>query len=129
MAATSSRAGRYVRQPTGYAAFVPAPIPPEPPLQLDMPLLALLSRADQAIGRLDGLARAIPNPDLFVAMYVRQEAVFSSQIENTQSTLEDVLAYEVDAKGRVLPADVHEVVNYVRAMDHGLARLDTLPLS
>jgi Fic family protein len=94
-----------------------------------MPLFRLQSRADEALGRLDGLARTLPNPDLFVAMYVRREAVLSSQIEGTQSTLEDVLAFEVDARGRAVPSDVGEVVNHVRAMNHGLARIATLPLS
>jgi Fic family protein len=129
MASSSSRAGRYVQQPAGYRAFLPAPLPPEPPLQIDTPMLAALSRADQALGRLDGLARTLPNPDLFVAMYVRREAVLSSQIEGTQSTLEDVLTYELDPSGRDLPLDVEEVVNYVRAMNYGLERLASLPLS
>jgi len=88
-----------------------------------------LSQADQAIGRLDGVARTLPNPDLFVAMYVRREAVLSSQIEGTQSTLQDVLTFELDARGVALPRDVVEVVNYVRAMHYGLSRLETLPLS
>lgn len=92
-------------------------------------MLALLSRADQAIGRLDGVAQIMPDPNLFVAMYVRREAVLSSQIEGTQSTLDDVLAFEVDARGRALPQDVAEVVNYVRAMNVGLERLARLPLS
>lgn len=124
-----TRAGRYVKQAAGYRAFVPAPLPPEPPIQVDAAMLALLSRADQALGRLDGVALTIPNPDLFVAMYVRQEAVLSSQIEGTQSTLEDVLAFELDARQQELPRDVAEVVNYVRAMNYGLDRLTTLPLS
>ena len=81
------------------------------------------------MGRLDGLTRTLPNPDLFVAMYVRREAVLSSQIEGTQSTLDDVLAFELDSPGRELPVDVEEVVNYVRAMNYGLNRLATLPLS
>ena len=92
-------------------------------------MLALLSRADRDIGRLDALAALLPNPDLFVAMYVRHEAVLSSQIEGTQSTLEDVLAYEAEAIRDDTPRDVEEVVNYVRAMNHGLGRLSTLPLS
>src|SRR5579884_2324096 len=121
--AASPRAGRYVKQPTGYRAFVPAPLPP------DRVVVAVLSRADQAIGRLDGVAQTLPNPDLFVAMYVRREAVDSSQIEGTQSTLEDVLAFELDPHTRDLPRDVEEVVNYVRAMNYGLDRLATLPLS
>lgn len=124
----SVRAGRYVTQPSGYRAFVPAPLPPDPPLQLTERIVGELSRADQAIGRLDGLSRTLPNPELFVAMYVRREAVLSSQIEGTQSTLDDVLAFELD--GMVgLPPDVEEVVNYVRAMLYGLDRLEVLPLS
>jgi Fic family protein len=125
----STRAGRYLRQPTGYRAFVPAPLPPEPPLQIDDTLFALHSAADQGVGRLDGLAQMLPNPELFVAMYVRREAVLSSQIEGTQSTLEDVLTFELDPRRRELPQDVTEVVNYVRAMNYGLERLATLPLS
>lgn len=126
---TGSRGGRYVRQPGGYRAFVPATLPLDPPLSLDEDIVNLLSRADQAIGRLDGVAQTLPNPNLFVAMYVRREAVDSSQIEGTQSTLEDVLAFELDPRIKAIPADVEEVVNYVRAMNYGLDRLATLPLS
>ena len=96
---------------------------------MDAELTRLLSDADRSLGRLDGVGSVLPNPDLFVAMYVRQEAVLSSQIEGTQSTLEDVLQFEVDAKGADLPKDVGEVVNYVSAMNHGLKRLEELPLS
>lgn len=92
-------------------------------------MLALLSRADRALGRLDGVTSILPNPDLFVAMYVRQEAVLSSQIEGTQSTLEDVLEFEAGASGAASPGDVGEIVNYIRAMNHGLKRLDEFPLS
>jgi Fic family protein len=125
----SDRAGRYVRQTTGYSAFIPTPLPPEPPLALDGPLIFALSRAAESVGRLDGLSRTIPNPELFVAMYVRREAVLSSQIEGTQSTLDDVLAYELATDTNGLPGDVEEVFNYVRAMEYGLDRLRTLPLS
>lgn len=123
------RVGRYVWQPTGYRAFIPAPLPPNPPLAIDLPMSALLSRADLALGRLDGVTSTLPDPDLFVAMYVRQEAVYSSQIEGTQSSLDDVLVFELDPEGREVPADVSDVVNHIRAMNHGLARLETLPLS
>jgi Fic family protein len=123
------RAGRYIQQPSGYKAFVPAPLPPEPAIAYSGELQTLLSAADRDIGRLDALASLLPNPDLFVAMYVRHEAVLSSQIEGTQSTLEDVLAYEAEAVLDDTPKDVAEVVNYVRAMNHGLARLPALPLS
>ena len=125
---TSTRAGRYVRQPTGYSAFIPAPLPPDPPLQLG-PLVSILSKADLAIGRLDGVGRTLPNPDLFVAMYVRKEAVLSSQIEGTQSSLDDLLAFELDGTSTRLPDDLEEVVNHVAAMNYGLERLKTLPLS
>src|SRR3990172_9443785 len=124
-----TRAGRYVKQPAGYRAFIPAPLPPEPPVQLDQRMVALLSRADQSVGRLDGVTQTLPNPDLFVAMYVRREAVLSSQIEGTQSSLDDVLAFELDPRSKDLPRDVEEVVNYVRAMNYGLRRLASLPLS
>lgn len=123
------RAGRYVKQTAGYSAFIPAALPPNPPVTIDSALAHLLSEADRALGRLDGVASVVPNPNLFVAMYVRQEAVLSSQIEGTQSTLEDVLQFEIDEKGQELPKDVEEVVNYVRAMNFGLARLKDLPLS
>jgi Fic family protein len=123
------RAGRYIQQVGGYQAFIPAPLPPDPPIQTDSDLIQLLSDADRSLGRLDGVASVLPNPDLFVAMYVRQEAVLSSQIEGTQSSLEDVLQFEIDARGRDIPKDVAEVVNYVRAMNYGLERLATLPLS
>jgi Fic family protein len=92
-------------------------------------LLAALSRADLALGRLDGLARSLSNPELFVAMYVRREAVLSSQIEGTQANLDDVLAFEVDAPAAAVPADITETVNCVRAMDSGPRLLDELPLS
>ena len=123
------RAGHYVKQATGYAAFIPAPLPPDPAIDIDAELSRDLSEADRALGRLDGVATVLPNPDLFVSMYVRQEAVLSSQIEGTQSTLEDVLQFEIDSKGREFPKDIREVVNYVSAMNYGLERLKTLPLS
>ncbi len=123
------RAGRYITQPGGYKAFLPASLPPDPPVRLEGELQALLSRADRALGRLDGSIQTLPHPDLFVAMYVRKEAVLSSQIEGTQSSLEDVLAAEARVLSADRPDDVEEVFNYVAAMNHGLARLAELPLS
>ena len=123
------RAGRYVKQIEGYRAFIPAPLPPDPPLVMDTELIRLLSEADRSLGRLDGVTSVLPNPDLFVAMYVRHEAVLSSQIEGTQSTLEDVLQFEIDVKGHDRPKDVEEVVNYVHAMNYGLECLKDLPLA
>jgi Fic family protein len=123
------RAGRVVRQQEGYRAFIPAQLPPDPPLMFDAPLVSLLATASTDLGRLDGVSATMPNPDLFVAMYVRREAVLSSQIEGTQSTLDDVLTFEVDPRADSLPLDIDVVVNYVKAMNYGLARLDSLPLS
>lgn len=124
-----SRAGAFIKQPQGYEAFVPSTLPPDPAVEVDAQMLSQLSAADQALGRLDGVIQTVPNPDLFVAMYVRREAVLSSQIEGTQSTLEDLLAVELEPDIAGLPDDVEEVVNYVRAMNYGLDRLSSLPLS
>jgi len=78
--AQGTRAGRYLPQPEGYRAFIPAPLPPTPPVQITGDLQRLLSEADRALGRLDGSVQTLPNADLFVYMYVRKEAVLSSQI-------------------------------------------------
>lgn len=122
------RAGQYITQTSGYRAFIPAPLPPEPPLQISGDMQGLLSRADRALGRLDGSIQTLPHPDLFVLMYVRKEAVLSSQIEGTQSSLQDVLAAEAQVLASDRPKDVDEVVNYVRAMNHGLRCLAELPV-
>ena len=124
-----NRSGRYVNQPTGYRAFIPAELPPIPSVKLDGDIQSLLSRADRALGRLDGSIQTLPNPDLFVFMYVRKEAVLSSQIEGTQSSLQDLLAAEAQILSPDSPRDVDEVVNYVAAMNYGLERLGELPLS
>ena len=126
--ASNERAGQFVTQPSGYEAFRPAPLPPAPPLDLE-PLQALLGRANLALGRLDGVVNVIPDPDFFVGMYVRREAVLSSQIEGTQSTLEDLLEVELEPDARRTASDVGDIVNYVAAMNYGLERLDDLPLS
>lgn len=123
------RAGHYVRQPTGIKAFIPKPLPPDPALEFDDELHELLSRADRALGRLDGSIQTLPNPDLFVSMYVRKEAVLSSQIEGTQASLHDVLEAEAHQRRLHLPGDVREVLNYIKAMNYGLERLEELPLS
>lgn len=123
------RAGRYVSQAAGYRAFLPEPLPPIPPIRLEGNLQSLLSLADRALGRLDGSIQTLPNPDLFVFMYVRKEAVLSSQIEGTQSSLQDLLSAEAKMFSPDLPTDVDEVVNYVNAMNHGLERLSDLPVS
>ena len=123
------RAGALERQPTGYEAFIPASLPPDPPVAATGELQETLSQADRELGRLDGSVQTLPNPDLFVLLYVRKEAVLSSQIEGTQSSLQDVLAAEAQILSPNRPRDVHEVINYVTAMNYGLERLDYLPVS
>jgi len=123
------RAGRFITQSEGYVAFIPKPLPPNPSLALDADLLNLLEAAVGELGRLDGVARVVPDPDFFVSMYVRREAVLSSQIEGTQSTLEDLLELELESKQGDPLSDAFELANYVRAMNFGLGRIKTLPLS
>jgi Fic family protein len=124
-----TRAGSYIRQLAGYRAFVPKPLPPTPRVQPDDEMMDLMAKAHLALGRLDGASEILPNADLFVAMYVHKEAVLSSQIEGTQASLIDVLAFESDAAEPENPQDIEEVVNYVNALNYGLERLATLPLS
>ena len=126
---SSNRAGVYQLQPTGYRAFMPAPLPPDPPVGINDEMQALLSQADLALGRLDGSIQTLPDHNLFVFMYVRKEAVLSSQIEGTQSSLNDLLEAEAKLFNASRPADVKEVINYVNAMNYGLARLKELPVS
>ena len=123
------RAGTYQNQATGYRAFIPAPLPPDPPIAMDDELQTLLSAADRALGRLDGSIQTLPDSDLFVLMYVRKEAVLSSQIEGTQSSLNDLLRAEARIYDPDRPTDVREVSNYVAALNYGLERLSELPIS
>lgn len=120
------RAGRVVQAPGGYAAFVPAPLPPD--LEYGSPLVLALSRADAALSELSGLGRQLPNPHLLIAPYVRHEAVLSSRIEGTRASLSDLLLDEAEPD-RSMDGDVQEVRNYVAALEHGLDRLRELPLS
>ena len=120
------RAGRFVQSGDSheaYAAFHPRPLPPEPPLQIDARLQNLLDRANQALGRLDGVTLLLPDPDQFLYAYVRKEAVLSSQIEGTQSSLSDLLLFEHDGPPGVPTADAREISNYIAAMNHGLRRM------
>ncbi len=129
MTPVEHRSGRYNRQLEGYSAFIPKPLPPDPPVRYDDEMMALLSAADRALGRLDGSTDALPNPDLFVFMYVRREAALSSQIEGTQASLIDLLEFEAQAAEPERPVDVEEIANYVSAMNYGLERLAELPVS
>lgn len=118
----------YARQPTGYVAFQPAAFPPGD-LEMSPGLIGSLSRADRALARLDGAASVIPDVDLFITMYVRDEATRSSQIEGTQATLADVVAAEVARLDDERRDAVAEIQNYVAALNLGLRRLADLPVS
>jgi len=121
----SPEAGRAVRTPEGFFAFIPAPLPP--PLAFDASLALALSRADAALSELAGTGRLLPNPHLLISPLMRQEAVLSSRIEGTRASLSEVLEAEaVDANAN---DDIREVRNYIAAMNHGMERLGTLPLS
>jgi Fic family protein len=128
----AARLGQYRETVAGgelVRAFFPPPLPPDPPLQLE-PLFGLLDRANQALGRLDGMSALLPDTRLFLYFYVRKEALVSSQIEGTQSSLADLLLHEGDHPTSVGLDDVEEVSNYVAAVNHGLARLaDGFPIS
>ncbi len=113
-----------------FCAFVPAPLPPKPALVLDGSLQQMLESAVLALGRLDGVATLLPDETLFLYTYVRKEAVLSSQIEGTQSSLSDLLLFELDEAPGAPLDDVVEVSNYVAALEHGLRRLrEDFPLS
>ena len=124
----NNRAGRTVTNLSGdtaYSSFYPSPLPPEPNIEIDTEMQQLLIDAHKKLALLNGLSDRIPNKDLFISMYVRKEALVSSQIEGTQCTLEDVLNPEIDENAN---ADVSDVVNYVRAINFAIKRLDDLPL-
>lgn len=125
---TSNRAGHIQKQLTGYNAFLPSPLPPSPDLKIDAECLNLLSQADRSLGRLNGLASIIADSDLFVYLYVRKEALLSSQIEGTQCSLEDILI-ETEKKTLGANTDIEEVSNSVAAINEGLSRLKEIPIS
>lgn len=118
------RAGQYVPLQEGVKTFLPNALPPEPPIVNSDEYVAALTEAERNLGRLDAIAQTLPNADQFVYMYVRKEAVLSSQIEGTQSSLVDLLQYEAGAEPSTSEQDVAEVVNYVSALNLGLERLE-----
>jgi len=127
----NQRLGRFVETTIAgeiVRAFVPPPLPPAPPIDV-LVLLDRLSLAERALGRLDGITMLLPRQELFLYMYVRKEAVLSSQIEGTQSTLSDLLRFETEAQAGEPIEDIREVSNYVDALMYGLERLEDLPLS
>ena len=123
-----NRSGAYRQQPTGYKAFFPAQLPPDPPVKIEGELQNLLSNADMSMARLDGLGHILPNAGLFIAMYVKKEALLSSQIEGTQASLEDLFEFESGKQPENIN-DVAEVVNYVKALNYGMERLREFPMS
>lgn len=121
------RSGTVITQLTGYKASIPKPLPPMPPIQVEE-IQHLLTDANMAIGKIDTMGYLVPNPNHIIAMYIRKEALLSSQIEGTQASLEDIFKYESDMPIKNVN-DVKEVVNYIRALNHGMKRLDEFPMS
>ena len=124
----NTRAGHYKSNLSGemaYKSFVPNPLPPAPPIELSEDIVSLLVKANSQLAVLESVATRIPNVELFVSMYVRKEALMSSQIEGTQATLEDVLDPMLDANTN---RNVADVVNYIKATEFAIERLQTLPL-
>lgn len=122
------RSGCYISQSTGYKAFIPSSLPPSPAIKMDGPLQQVLSDANIALGRLDTMGYLLPNVDHIIAMYVRKEALLSSQIEGTQASLGDIFEYESSAPVKNME-DIQEVVNYVKALNYGLKRIEEFPMS
>ncbi len=122
------RSGKQITQPTGYKAFIPNPLPPNPPIQIEGEIQHLLTNANIAIGKMDTMGYLVPNLDHIIAMYVRKEALLSSQIEGTQASLEDIFEYESQIPIKNIN-DVKEVINYIKALNHGMKRLAEFPMS
>lgn len=127
MKARPHGAGRMVTCPGGYEAFIPNPLPPA--IDFSEKLMRVLSDADRLIGQLAGEGRSLRNPHLLIRPFVKREAVLSSRIEGTQATLGELLASDAGAVVQRSPDDLREVANYVVALEHGMARLESLPLS
>lgn len=123
-----NRAGYFVHQKEGYDTFIPNSLPPEE-LNINDELQLLLSKADGALARLDGVTQVLPNPDLFVAMYIKKEALLSSQIEGTQASLKGVLEFEAKLKPKENINDIREVINYIKAIHYGMENLNSNNLS
>lgn len=123
------RAGKYVLTAEGYRSFIPKELPPEPAIEYNDELHLLLSKADRNLARLDGITSVLPNPDLFIAMYVKKEALLSSQIEGTQASLEGVLEFQADITPKEDINEIKEVVNYINALNYGIEKLPDTEMS
>lgn len=124
----NNRVGEYKTNLTGelqYKSFLPKPLPPKPPIELDDETVNMLSKANRSLGILEGVSRQIPNIELFVSMYVRKEALLSSQIEGTQATLDDILDPNIEENTN---RNVADVINYIKASQYVTARLNELPI-
>jgi Fic family protein len=120
--------GKLIQQPTGYKAFIPDKFPPEKPIILNPKTQQLHAKAVLMLGKLDGITQLLPDLDFFILMYIKKEAARSSEIEGTQATIVDVIKSEAEIEYR-LPEDVDRILQYIKAMEYGLKRLETLPLS
>ena len=125
----SSRAGQYIRQPGGYSAFIPAPLPPQPPINFDAELLNLLSKADRALAVLHGAIQTLPHADDFMAMSMRREAVLSCRIDGVESSVDDLVRHGAGFAVEDEPAGLKEVLNYLQAMREGDAAVATQPVT
>ena len=120
--------GSYIKQPQGYTAFIPSFFPPQEEIALSLETVRLLEKANLLVGKLDGITQTLPNLDFFIFMYVRKEAALSSEIEGTKATMVDSIKAELEMT-KALPKDVNDILHYIQAMNHGLKRLNDLPLS
>ncbi len=126
------KSGKHIKQLTGdlsYKAFVPNRLTDKLPFEINSQMLKKLSEADLMIGRLDGLVELLPDPDFFLLMYIKREAASSAQIEGTRATFSDLLLHEAKIEDKTIPDDVKEITNYIDAMNYGVKRLKSLPLS
>ena len=123
---TEGKAGRLIKSPHDYWAFVPDPLPPS--LQITWELVSQISAAERGLSELAGITRTLPNPHLLIRPFMSCEAVLSSRIEGTQASLSDLFFFEAAGTPPKPSSDAQEVQNYVRALEHGLKRLDELPV-
>lgn len=121
--------GKLVQQSTGYKAFIPDKFPPEEQIILSNKTQQLHAKAVLMLGKLDGITQLLPDLDFFIFMYIRKEAARSSEIEGTKATIVDVIKSEAEIETGRFPQDVERIVHYISAMEYGLKRLETLPLS